>query len=262
MTTMTRSTRRRARREEDADSRSNKSLARRLPHIPGWLIVVVVIVLLMPDRLLNAVDGVRNAVQNVITAVAPTTLPTLEAITQPITNAVSEVINPPAATGPIAAMFTPEVQYWRDNIARWAAQYSLDPNLLATVMQIESCGHDAISSSAGAQGLFQVMPFHFSLGETMTDPNTNAMRGANFLNVCLDYANGNVNLAMACYNGGPSVVNRAYANWPHETQRYYVWGATVYADAQLGKGSSDSLNSWLNAGGSGLCQRASQHLGI
>ncbi|MDL1901047.1 lytic transglycosylase domain-containing protein [Anaerolineae bacterium CFX9] len=160
----------------------------------------------------------------------------------------------------IAPLFTPEVDYWGHDIVRWANAYSLDPNLLATVMQIESCGHADVSSSAGAQGLFQVMPFHFSTGEVMTDPETNARRGASFLAQCLEMADGSANHAMACYNGGPSVLRRDFSTWPRETQRYFVWGATIYADAQQNRAQSDSLQNWLNAGGANLCQRAAQNI--
>ena len=34
----------------------------------------------------------------------------------------------------------------------WAEQYSLDPDIIATIMQIESCGDPNAVSSAGAQG--------------------------------------------------------------------------------------------------------------
>lgn len=164
----------------------------------------------------------------------------------------------PAARRPIAPLFTPEVQRWASDISRWAAAYQLDPNLLATVMQIESCGDPDIASSAGAQGLFQVMPFHFTLGEVMTDPETNARRGASFLAWCMDYAGRNSFMAMACYNGGPSVVHRDFMSWAAETRRYYVWGGTIYNDARAGLAASDSLNTWLNAGGAGLCAIARQ----
>ena len=83
------------------------------------------------------------------------------------------------------------------DILRWAETYDLDPNLLATVMQIESCGHPTVSSHAGAQGLFQVMPMHFASDEDQLDPNTNAMRGASVLNSCLDMADGDAAMAMA-----------------------------------------------------------------
>jgi soluble lytic murein transglycosylase-like protein len=160
--------------------------------------------------------------------------------------------------GAIAPLFTPEVQRWGAHIERWAAAHGVDPNLLATVMQIESCGDHDVTSSAGAQGLFQVMPFHFSEGEVMTDPETNARRGAAFLAYCMDYADGDPFRALACYNGGPSVVRRDFATWPHETQRYYVWGSTIYEDAKRNQTRSGSLDAWLNAGGSGLCAIAAR----
>jgi soluble lytic murein transglycosylase-like protein len=165
-------------------------------------------------------------------------------------------------SGKIAPLFTSTVEYWGDHIAEWAARYNLDPNLLATVMQIESCGDYAVSSYAGAQGLFQVMPFHFASGENQIDPDTNARRGADFLSQCLGWASGDAGLAMACYNGGPSLISRPYASWPAQTQRYFTWGTTIYNDARQNLETSDSLASWLNAGGTSLCQRAAATLGI
>ncbi|HUM70405.1 MAG TPA: transglycosylase SLT domain-containing protein, partial [Chloroflexota bacterium] len=83
--------------------------------------------------------------------------------------------------GGIAPLFTREVQHWTPQIMAWAAEHGLDPNMVATVMQIESCGDPAALSIAGAQGLFQVMPFHFQPGENAFDPDMNAFRGMSFL---------------------------------------------------------------------------------
>ncbi len=162
--------------------------------------------------------------------------------------------------GIIAPLFTREVDYWSSSIGRWANEHDLDPNLLATVMQIESCGHYLVSSSAGAQGLFQVMPFHFTTDENQLDPDTNARRGADFLNYCLDQADNDPGLAMACYNGGPGVIWRSFDTWFAETQRYYNWGTTIYADAVQNRADSPALASWLNAGGQLLCDRAATTL--
>lgn len=164
--------------------------------------------------------------------------------------------------GDIAPLFTSQVQYWETDIVRWSEPYGLDPNMLATVMQIESCGHPTVSSHAGAQGLFQVMPFHFDTGEDMLSPDTNAFRGANFLVECSGYAGGDIGLTFACYNGGPGTIRKAFANWPHETQRYYYWALGIYEDATRASHTSGRLNEWLNAGGVNLCQRASNELGI
>lgn len=169
------------------------------------------------------------------------------------------LLTPP---GQIAPLFTAEIDHWRDDIARWSKTYDVDPNMLATIMQIESCGHPNISSSAGAQGLFQVMPFHFADGENQIDPDTNAMRGASFIGQCTKWANGDLGLALACYNGGPSILQKGYHQWPNETRRYYKWGTGIYADAIMNHETSTTLDAWLNAGGSGLCSLAAAEVGL
>ena len=167
-------------------------------------------------------------------------------------------VGPEAAVSPLSAVFTPEIQYWAPLIQAWAAVYQIDPNLIATVMQIESCGDPEISSPAGAQGLFQVMPFHFETGEDMLDVQTNAKRGLDYLIGSLARADGHAGLAMAGYNGGQGVIDRGWAGWTAETRRYYYWGSRIYAEAVSGMTSSPTLQEWLGVGGQRLCTRASQ----
>lgn len=161
-----------------------------------------------------------------------------------------------ARTVELAPFFAPAVQRWSDEINHWAARHDVDPHLLATVMQIESCGHPTVISNAGARGLFQVMPFHFAAGEDMLDPNTNARRGANFLNTCAGASAGVVGLTLACYNGGQSVINQARERWSNETQTYYRWGVGIYSDAIAGAAKSDTFDQWIAAGGGRLCASA------
>ncbi len=167
-------------------------------------------------------------------------------------------VGPEAAVSPLSAVFTPEIQYWAPLIQAWAAVYQIDPNLIATVMQIESCGDPEVSSPAGAQGLFQVMPFHFESGEDMLDVQTNAKRGLEYLTGSLDRADDHAGLAMAGYNGGHGVIDRGWAGWTAETRRYYYWGSRIYAEAISGMTSSPTLQEWLGVGGQALCTRASQ----
>lgn len=163
----------------------------------------------------------------------------------------------------LPTLFTPEVRYWQSQILDWGTQYSVDPNVIATIMQIESCGYPGAASSVGAQGLFQVMPFNFeSTVNNQLDPNENAKAGLKVIGDCLRYADNDVGLALACYNGGPSLISRPMSQWPQESQRYYAWGTGIYADAVRRASSSDTLNQWLNAGGAGLCQQASITLGL
>src|SRR5262249_33117787 len=140
-------------------------------------------------------------------------------------------------------------QFWKDDIIRWATANGLDPNLVATVMQIESCGDPKALSSAGAAGLFQVMPFHFQPGENAQDPDTNALRGLGYLKSGLDLANGDAGLALAGYNGGHSVISKGWMSWANETRRYYRWGSGMFHDAATGSSESLTLADWLAAGG-------------
>ncbi len=162
----------------------------------------------------------------------------------------------------IAPLFTPEVQYWASDIAAWADKRSLDPNMVATVMQIESCGDPQARSSVGAQGLFQVMPFHFETSENPLNPDTNAKRGLAHLNASLEAHGGDVRLAFAAYNAGINGSKRAEALWPAETIRYTRWAMGIYADAQTGEKHSPTLDEWLARGGASLCAQAAERLGI
>jgi soluble lytic murein transglycosylase-like protein len=202
-------------------------------YLPGWVILGAVLLILMPQLIQSANRLARS---------------------------VRELFGPQTV---IAPLFTAEVRHWADNIVRWAGRYNLDPNLLATVMQIESCGHPTVSSYAGAQGLFQVMPFHFAPGENQLDPETNAQHGADVLHQCLrNFADDDPGLAMACYNGGPSLVKKPFTAWPDQTQRYYIWGMGIYTDASADQSQSTTLDLWLNAGGKILCQQAASQLGM
>jgi len=170
----------------------------------------------------------------------------------------------PAAlpTTSLSPIFTPEIQYWADAITRWAAASGLDPNLAAVVMQIESCGNPRATSRAGAMGLFQVMPYHFSAGENPYAPDTNALRGLGYLKRSLDAAGGNARLALAGYNGGIGVISRGEWAWAAETVRYVKYGFPIYEDARRGVTSSAAVNEWYGHYGAGLCRQAAQRLGL
>jgi soluble lytic murein transglycosylase-like protein len=167
----------------------------------------------------------------------------------------------PASPTLLSPVFSKEVQYWAREIVRWANDASLDPNLVAVVMQIESCGNPRAISRSGAIGLFQVMPFHFHLGDNPFNPDTNALRGLDYLSRSLAAAGGNARLALAGYNGGIGVISRAEWTWPSETQRYVQIGAPIYEDAHSGAASSAAFEQWYGSGNS-LCRHARNQLGI
>lgn len=198
---------------------------------------------------------------------------TLLALNSPISTSALPMNNPSSSNPLLASqsetsssglspIFTPEIQYWGDNIIRWANEHSLDPNLAAVVMQIESCGDPQAVSRSGAMGLFQVMPFHFHRGENSYNPDTNALRGMNYLSRSLATGGGNARLALAGYNGGIGVIARGEETWAAETKRYVYYGAPIYEDARSGATSSPMLDEWHQKYGAGLCQQANRRLGI
>lgn len=165
---------------------------------------------------------------------------------------------PATTSGNIASFFTPEVRRWEPEIISWSAAFGLDPNLVATVMQIESCGDPQAVSSAGASGLFQVMPYHFSAGEDRFDPQTNARRGLDYLRRAWEKSGGNPRLTLAAYNGGLGVLMQPEESWPDETRRYVYWGEQIYTDARANRNHSPRLEEWLSSGGASLCKQAAQ----
>lgn len=181
-----------------------------------------------------------------------------EALSAPLSTPLSEG----NSASRLAPFFTPEVQYWSQAIVRWAADASLDANLVAVVMQIESCGDPLARSRSGAMGLFQVMPFHFAANENPYDAETNARRGLNYLQRAWQAAGGEARLALAGYNGGIGVIGRSEAAWSAETQRYVYYGATLYEHARQGWSSSPAMDEWFRKYGAGLCRQAHRHLGL
>jgi hypothetical protein len=219
--------------------------------------------------LLVLVPGVAAALACLVTlaVTGQTTTPTmLRQLAVAAGGRVEAPAAPPAGEdedgrGRLARLFTPEVLYWEGRILSWAGEWNLDPNLVATVMQIESCGDPLARSRAGAMGLFQVMPYHFGPGELPYEPSTNARRGLAYLSDSLA-THGGVRLALAGYNGGIQAASRAEFTWSAETMRYAYWGSGIYADAAAGAVESERLAEWLAAGGASLCAQAAERLGL
>ncbi len=103
-----------------------------------------------------------------------------------------------------------------------AAAYSIDPALVRSIVEAESGFDPRAISPAGARGLMQLMPETArSLGVVDAyDPSENVRGGTRYLRGLLDRF-GDVRLAVAAYNAGPSAVERFGGVPPFpETQRY------------------------------------------
>jgi soluble lytic murein transglycosylase-like protein len=152
------------------------------------------------------------------------------------------------------------VHRWASQIERWAAEYALPPDLIAVVMQIESCGDPLAVSPSGAEGLFQVMPYHFSRDDDPFDAETNAHRGLRYLAGAMSLASNDQRLALAGYNGGHASITLPESQWAAETQRYVKWGMGILQDARAGYSSSPTLAAWLASGGDHLCRQSAERL--
>lgn len=102
-----------------------------------------------------------------------------------------------------------------------ATSAGIDPRLLAAVTWAESGFNPSAVSSAGAEGLTQLMPATAAgLGVDPTNPSANLSGGARYIADQLQ-SFGNVALAVAAYNAGPGAVRQAGGVPPYaETQAY------------------------------------------
>jgi len=95
-------------------------------------------------------------------------------------------------------------------IQKAARRYELPPALLKAIMATESGFSPNVKSHAGACGLMQLMPQTAKeMGVTdIFSPEENVMGGARYIRYLINYFQGNVKLAVAAYNAGPSIVSR------------------------------------------------------
>jgi len=103
-------------------------------------------------------------------------------------------------------------------------KYNVDPALIRQVIMAESGFDSQAVSSAGAQGLMQLMPgIAASYGVTDSfDPAQNIDAGTHLLRDLLNRFQGDARLALAAYNAGPGAVEKYRGIPPYEETQAYV----------------------------------------
>ncbi len=113
-------------------------------------------------------------------------------------------------TPPARTPLIPNEDELKEYVQRAAQEHDLSEGLIFAVIRAESFGDHEARSEAGAMGLMQLMP---STAEQMgvedpTDPEQNILGGSRYLARMIQRFDGQLDLALAAYNAGPTRVER------------------------------------------------------
>jgi soluble lytic murein transglycosylase len=110
-------------------------------------------------------------------------------------------------------------------VERIASEHALPPQLIHSVIKVESNYNPYAVSNKGARGLMQLIPDtarRFGVNNAF-NPIENIQGGAKYLRYLLDLYGGNYPLALAAYNAGEAAVARYGGIPPYaETQNYVI----------------------------------------
>lgn len=111
---------------------------------------------------------------------------------------------------PNISAVAPAISFYENLAFKIAKEYSLDPALIKAVITAESNWDPFALSKKGAMGLMQLMPSTAQILNVKNpyDPEENIRAGIRYLKYLLEKFNGDIVLAIAAYNAGPTIVER------------------------------------------------------
>jgi len=115
------------------------------------------------------------------------------------------------------------IKSYDDVISEAAKRNGLSSSLIKALIHVESYFNPRAVSKKGAMGLMQIMPENLPLLNINDpfDPWENIMGGATYLKAMLERFSGQLPLALAAYNAGPTAVEKYNDIPPYpETQDY------------------------------------------
>jgi len=152
----------------------------------------------------------------------------------------SRVVSPVEPAAPASQPPAPPPGNFQEAINRIADRHGLAPELLHSVIKVESNYNPYAVSPKGAQGIMQLIPStarRFGVSDVF-NPMENIEGGAAYLEYLMGLFHGNLPLALAAYNAGENAVAKYGTVPPYaETQTYLKLVARRLEEAQ--KASAD-----------------------
>lgn len=145
----------------------------------------------------------------------------------------SVVVTPAAVKERVVAAQTPESAAapaeppgtFKEVVDRIARQHEVEPELVHSVIRVESNYNPGAVSPKGALGIMQLIPAtarRFGVADVF-NPVQNIQGGVKYLKYLLELFNGDYRLALAGYNAGEAAVARYGGIPPYPETRSYVY---------------------------------------
>lgn len=117
-----------------------------------------------------------------------------------------------------------------DIILKASRRNGVSFSLIKALIKVESDFNPEAVSKVGAKGLMQLMPVNIKTLKIKDpfNPYENIMGGSYYFRKVLDKFNGKLNLALAAYNAGPTIVAKYNSVPPYSETRRFVKSVLKY----------------------------------